>query len=478
MPKLGLESLLENLEGLLEKIEPTKLIPIFLKMVLPSIKFLRAINGNREDYKAAKEIYLNNDELHMYFDNNPNTWFVDKSYPEDLEQLFKELSIGDIPRAKLKHKGDKGYVIIQSSHGWHKRGLNGFDPSIEVDGLEYALKHPTVEKSSFIWNRIAIANSDCIRGIVESSSRQTFENSKKKKQTSEKFGHLLIDNHWLPDKQGKFYKPSEFELNDLPDSFVRDEKLAKLLRMQRDEIREIEKKTGGKFVPIEEYKEFQQWKKSQSGSNENSDENKIEEYGEPCPDKIDYKDKLIVSFNKPGQTELQETTTDKGKVINDVRRAGKIQKGIEEDKANEPSPEDRFKKIPRKVWEGKNYEARIFLQEQYNGKCQICGQTFIKRNGQPYFEGLYLVSRTNARWIDRTGNILCLCANHSAQLQHGSVEAGDINKQIQSFKTEKEGGKSKPVLRIKLCGEECIITYTEKHLFDLRELLRASESQK
>lgn len=195
-------------------------------------------------------------------------------------------------------------------------------------------------------------------------------------------------------------------------------------------------------------------------------------------EEFDYGKELNDSFNKPGkaQNERDESQGDGGEANDSERRRDKIEGRIKEDRADEPHREKRFTKIPRKVWEGKNYEARIFLHEQYKGKCQICDQTFIKRNGQRYFEGLYLVSRTNARWIDREGNILCLCANHSAQFQHGSVEAEDINKQIQSFKTKEEGGKSKPVLRIKLCGEKCIITYKEKHLLDLQELLRSSKS--
>ena len=108
--------------------------------------------------------------------------------------------------------------------------------------MEYALKHPTVEKSSFIWNRIAIAHSDCIRGVVESSSRQTFENSKKNEQISQKFGQLLMQNDWLPDKQGKLHKPSELKFDDLPDSFIRDEKLVDQLEMKKMLLLNLQKK--------------------------------------------------------------------------------------------------------------------------------------------------------------------------------------------------------------------------------------------
>jgi hypothetical protein len=240
LSKLGIESLLDNFVKNSEEL----ILPLLKKMVLPQFKFFRAVNEDRVKYKSAKDIYLNNADLHMYFENNLTAWFVDKSYPEDMEQLFKELSIGDIPRVKRKNKDDRGYVIIQNYHGRNKRGLNGFDPAIEVDGLEYAIKHASIEKSLFIWNHIAIPNTDCIRGIVESSSRQTFENSNREKQTSQKFGQLLIDSPWLPDRQGNFHKPGELELGNLPDSFIPDEKLADLLGMKKDVVAKLVEEAG------------------------------------------------------------------------------------------------------------------------------------------------------------------------------------------------------------------------------------------
>jgi hypothetical protein len=70
---------------------------------------------------------------------------------------------------------------------------------------------------------------------------------------------------------------------------------------------------------------------------------------------------------------------------------------------------DRYDFLPRKVWDDKNPDVRQFLLEQYAGRCQICTATFPKRDGNPYFEILYLVSHTSAAWIDRPGDVLCLC---------------------------------------------------------------------
>ena len=114
--------------------------------------------------------------------------------------------------------------------------------------------------------------------------------------------------------------------------------------------------------------------------------------------------------------------------------------------------------------------------EQYDGQCQICGDTFQKRDGEPYFEGLYLVSRTQAQWIDRPGNVLCLCATCCAKFQYGSVEADDILEEVKAFCTRNEGGNGNPTLHMRLCGEDVKVSFTERHLLDLQGLLKASSN--
>jgi hypothetical protein len=196
------------------------------------------------------------------------------------------------------------------------------------------------------------------------------------------------------------------------------------------------------------------------------------------PRGIDYENELKKSFNRPGATELTEQITDSGKVKHPDRRR---EKSYERHKASfdsEPTPEERRKETMRTILEGPDEQVREYLSQFYNGKCQICGKTFPERDGKPFFIANYIVPKKLARFVDTPANALCLCADHFAKWQHGAVEAEDIIVQIENFKTESEGGKSEPILRIKLCDEECEIEFKEKHLLDLQELLRASENGK
>ncbi len=476
LAKLGLN----KLSVLSEQNEPAKfaITSSLKKAVFSSIKFIRAVNDDIKEYSLAKDIYFNTDELHMYFENNPNVWFVEKDYPEDLDLLFKELSVGESPRVTRK-QDDKGYVIVQKCHGEHKRGLNGFDPDIEIYGLEYALAHPTIKKSLFIWNYIALPNDDCIHGIVESSSRKTYEGSRKEEQVSEKFGRLLIEIPWLPDKQGNFYKPSEIRLDDLPESFVHYEKLSNQLGMKKNIVARLAEEAGISQDTIKIAKELENHpelleefrKKIQPVASDRKNPETATVH-----DKMDYEDELQKSFNKPGETELQEQIIDNGKVRNSEHRRGKSYEGDKERFHAEPKPEERRKETIRTILEGPDEQVRKYLSQLYAGKCQMCGKTFAERDGNPFFIANYIVPRKFARSADNPANALCLCADHFAKWQHGTVETENILKQIESFKTESEGGNSNPALMIKLCAEECKIQFKEKHLLELQELLRASES--
>ena len=149
---------------------------------------------NKVEYKKPADIYFKKDELRIYFDGNENIWFLSDIYNEKLlnefdksdigedklREFFKTFGVRDSVKVERKESSASGHVVVKDYYGLHERGLNGFDPDIEVEGLEHALKSISIEKSLYIWNHIARKNSDCIQGTIEKSSRQDFSNSEKK----------------------------------------------------------------------------------------------------------------------------------------------------------------------------------------------------------------------------------------------------------------------------------------------------------
>jgi 5-methylcytosine-specific restriction endonuclease McrA len=77
----------------------------------------------------------------------------------------------------------------------------------------------------------------------------------------------------------------------------------------------------------------------------------------------------------------------------------------------------RIPVAPRERYEGVPVSLRTLLKMVYRGRCQICGFTFRKRDGEPYFE----VHHVDPEAGHHPQNLLVLCANCHAQMEHAEV---------------------------------------------------------
>ena len=100
-------------------------------------------------YCEPDELYFESDDLCLYFEGDDSRSFVDlEKYPPSASDLFKELEVKDCIRVKKRELDNEGHVVFAKYPPWHKRGLNGFDPTIHVDGLEHAIKNSNLKKSA------------------------------------------------------------------------------------------------------------------------------------------------------------------------------------------------------------------------------------------------------------------------------------------------------------------------------------------
>jgi len=192
-----------------------------------------------------------------------------------------------------------------------------------------------------------------------------------------------------------------------------------------------------------------------------------------------FSDKLKHALNKPGKAAESQQAPERSSVSNPERRREQTEKEISAAREKEPRQNERQKVLPRTVWESKNPDVRGKLKVWYRGSCQICSETFRKRDGENYFEACYLVSTSadGAGWVDRVGNVLCLCADCSAKFQFGSIESpSNIQKKIADLRMVKEGGTQPHIISIRLCDEDVAITFDERHLIDLQSMLKAEHS--
>ena len=393
-------------------------------------------------YRKPADLYLPNDELRLYFEGNPSYGFVKLGeYPGSAQTLFRTLEVEGAVRIKRRRQNPQGYVIISDSHGWHQRGLHGFDPDIQVDGLEHAINNPTPEKSAFIWNEIAIPNADWIKGSVEKATRQDYSNRSSVERVSNAFGLLLIDKAWLPDLDGNFRKPSELTLNQLPDSFTRGERLANQLGMQsnRDDmsslIRRLANITGR------------------------------------TPEEL----QALLFLPEP---QLAPTPTQpsfpESPVRDPERRANLVLADLDE------APDQEYEKRMRSVRTSRDpNSAKTYLKESYTNEadqlvCQICHEEmpFRNRDGEYYFDAVEVLKDYFTK--EYAAQFLALCPKCSPQYKEFIKRVPEAMEELKNLlMVPNSSNFSVP---LKLGNRQRMLRFVERHWRDIQAVLAYYEN--
>ena len=431
------------------------------------------LNSDDLSLVPAGSAYVLTEELRHYFCNSKTAQFLARDhYSEDQIRALEALGVARLPRVTARDGGYTRQVTLEDSHGWHKRGLDGFDPKWEVEGLAEVLVAPTVGSSAVVWNHIALKHAHNIRGVVESSSRKTFEGARRKDAWSA-LGEWLRDIPWLPDVKGTFRKPSELMLADLPNQFERDSVAAKhvaqVLGMKQPETaRAIEAISGGN----ERVKGIIE--RLARGDLDDATLDKLDKLlpgndavGSPPPSFM----AAIAELRREGRNaSVEDGGHGGGGIQNPDRYSKKLAEDIEtqkRDKSNSGPP--RFSVIRERE---ESRGARDFLYQQYGGKCQVSGETFPKANGKNYFVAVSLVPHQGVSYLNHAGNMLCLSADNAARFMYGSFAwIDDIGVKVEAFKPASSGGKLQDrQVRIRVAGEDRAITFTEAHFLRLKTL--------
>jgi hypothetical protein len=447
---------------------------------LRSTAFLMAENAatGETQLMTPPAVYRRTDELQVYFEGNSCAWFAAERYRPWLDHL-RELGVRDTVAVTTRYPDSLGHAVIVSEWGRHERGLYGFDPDADIDGLAFALTHPSSQKSEYVWNSLLVPNRHLIAGTVERSTRMDYT-AATREEVESAIGIAATTAAWLPGPDGAFRHPSELMVDDLPPAFRRDEILANSLAMIQPVVEQASRQLGISsevLLGLSRHPDLiEKLEQDLKGRIANTAQNF--EPGEdttPASGAFNYSAALVEVFARPASTLRGETLTDvptgSGDVNNSELRRARVHAAISEGKSVEPPSTQRFRRITGRAWEAKDSAVRHFLLEQYDGHCQACGETFAKRDSTPYFEGMYLVGRTHGRWLDRPGNAVCLCATCCAKFRHGSVEALDIQEQITRWRTRQEGG-TEPRITLRLCDQPIELRFTEKHLLDLQEIVK------
>jgi hypothetical protein len=195
---------------------------------------------------APPRLYQRTKDLEAYFEGNPDAWFARDGYGPWLVQL-RAMGVRQAVEVRARTANAAGYVIITVDFGRNERGLDGFDPGAEVDGLDFALAHPSHARSEYVWNVLLAPNRRLVAGVVERSVLTSFSDSSLE-ETRSAMGEAAARQAWLPGRDGALHRPGELSLDDLPPTYTRDEGLAQALGMLRPAVSEAARQLG---VPAE-----------------------------------------------------------------------------------------------------------------------------------------------------------------------------------------------------------------------------------
>ncbi|MEV4384115.1 hypothetical protein AB0J68_00050 [Micromonospora sp. NPDC049580] len=447
--------------------------------VLRNTPFLqcRSAGASAFSFRSPSVAYWPHEDLEHYFLPTPHGWFLHERY-RPYQQELGPVGVAQGVRVLSSPPNPLGHVVLRADWGDHSRGLHGFDPNLRFAGLEAAVTQPDRQRSAYVWNRLLLPYASRLRGIVESSGRQDYSNSRSV-ETMSKALEVAVAHAWLPRKTGEFVEPAKLSLDDLPDDFEPSQALADALGMVSSAIVQVSTELNLSVATLrflaenpDAAVELDQLRQRY----EQKEQDGAQAAAGAAFTPEGYADALQDAFDKPAVQDEPEAAPvpSGGRVVAPAARRQRTREAISDDLSEEPARRDRFRVIGRKVWDGKDPAVRQFLLEQYAGGCQICTATFPKRDGMPYFEVIHLVSHTAAAWIGRPGNILCLCPTCASKFLYGEVRSEDLLSQIQQWKTSVEGGLGDS-LRVELCGELATIDYTEKHLLDLQEMIRTDD---
>jgi hypothetical protein len=191
-------------------------------------------------------LYQRSQDLETYFDGNPEAWFAGDRYGPWLVQL-RGMGVRSDVEVRARIPDPLGYVQITVDFGRNERGLDGFDPDAQIDGLEFALGHPSHGRSEYVWNVLLVPNRRLVAGVVERSVLQSYSDSSLD-HVSSAIAAAASGQAWLPGRDETFRRPADLSLDDLPPTYTRDEGLAQALHMLKPVVAEAARQLG---IPTE-----------------------------------------------------------------------------------------------------------------------------------------------------------------------------------------------------------------------------------
>lgn len=355
-----------------------------------------------------------------------------------------------------------------------KRGRERYDTCVRTDyGIdEFDWNKLTIIKSNSLLNEALILwklvlrnnNQKFLHIVYQANSSAALQNN-----LESSLVYYLKRTAWVPTKNGKYKCPYELTDEDLLDEFKYENQSLLLI--------EISKKPND-TVELLKNKDIQ-------------DEN-ILAFAELDPNTqaylLTYAQQLQEQNRKQGKslaelaatsdrTQIPEEDNDDYEVVRKLKNIDKRRLKLEQEfNDRDESPTVPLKKL-QFVLEKPNTDEKVFVKNEYNSKCQICGnEGILTSKGKRYFEAINIFNTGKLDdslqiKFDLGWNTLCLCPNCAAKFKYSQLTISGLIEQVESIDISNIQNEFIDI-PITLECKPAIIHFTTKHLLALQVAIK------
>lgn len=288
-----------------------------------------------------------------------------------------------------------------------------------IENIEKLLDKKAFDVSLLVWKTMNGISSEKLKARYRPNATITT------RSVDSQLVHSLKKYEWIPSKEGNFYFPSDISEDMLAEAFDYDNRNGWLTaigfagNIEKEKEDYIEKEAIIQelgFDSLDELAIFQKLK-------ENFSPEELVEIVNKREDKIDEKELERQSLRRA----LESDTSD-GNSKAFVEPKGHDSTIIDEQKHEDnihTENEDNKNEIRTSTTQRSRQDAKelelvnSFLRNEYEGHCQICGDTFAI--GDNNFFKIRSLNLGSVRDVNRKGNTLCVCPKHWEIFHHKLV---------------------------------------------------------
>ncbi|MEJ7823349.1 MAG: DUF3883 domain-containing protein [Chitinophagaceae bacterium] len=305
---------------------------------LKECPFVLCYNSQTGETKHLKahEVYFLSDNLKVYFHDNFTAFYVaEEQYDLSIKNkaaliaLLKEMNVSEFPIKLLTTETyltteDKKQLRAKSDlpdRTWERVS------DYNLHGLNTCFDNINFEKSIALWNILVSAPDDYSLGKYEWTNYSSYIRTK---TFPAKFTLELKKSPWLYDANENLVSPTDITFSQLSEQYntknLKNSLLA-VLDFKPEEIKAIEERTGGKFIPVDEYEKYKQWKSEQNKPQQKLKKDETEDEGftpEYRPEEAELNSReldevdITIEFNQQqAQTENNNDDTTNNEVEDD-----------------------------------------------------------------------------------------------------------------------------------------------------------------